>query len=233
MLSKIQRALLVLGAASFAFGSVACSISTEVIQEVEPSSALDLAVGPFPAQTLPLEGGIVLGIDVTIRFFQLLFGNIGGDVTVNELLITTAPFNFLGLPSLATEEICIVQDGGPAMGSFSSNIYTSQATFDVSVPTVALIGNEALAALLPGGGFGFPFDLQATIPLSLDDALGLLTGSGGGLTVTQDVDLDVSFDIVGIGTLPGTVTGSITLSSTDAFPTSQLLDDCIAFLSGP
>ena len=47
MLSKIQRALLVLGAASFAFGSVACSISTEVIQEVEPSSALDLAVGPF------------------------------------------------------------------------------------------------------------------------------------------------------------------------------------------
>ena len=229
----MQHALLVLGAAAFAFGSVGCSISTEVIQEVEPSSALDLAVGPFPAQNLPLEGGIVLGIDVSIGFFQLLFGNIGGDVTVHEVLITTTPFNFLGLPSLATEEICIVQDGGPAMGSFSSNIYTSQATFDVSVATVALIGNEALAALLPGGGFGFPFDLQATIPLSLGDALGLLTGSGGGLTVTQDVDLETSIDIVGIGTLPGTVTGSITLSSTDAFPTSPLLNDCIAFLSEP
>ena len=38
-------------------------------------------------------------------------------------------------------------------------------------------GYPGRAALLPGGGFAFPFDLQAEIPLSLLDMIGMLTSS--------------------------------------------------------
>lgn len=229
-----KRVLMVLIAAAFATGSIGCSIQTETILEMQEGSELVLAVAAFPAQNLPLEGGTVMNIDVSIGLFDLIFGNIGGDITVGELLFATPPFAFLGIPALFTEEVCVVPAAGPpSTGQFSANIYQELASFDLNLTTIALIGNENLAAALPGGGLEFPFDLSAEVPMSLGDMLGLLTGSGD-LEITQDVDLDLMLDVSLGGppiTLPAHVGGSLTLAGTDAFPTSQLLDDCIAFLN--
>ena len=165
-----------------------------------------------------------MNIDITIGLLDILFGQIDGDVTIGDLLFAAEPFVLLGLPS---EEICIVKDG-PGSGTFEADLFAETATFDVTMNTIALIGNPVIAGFLPGGGFPFPFDLQSTVPMTLADMLGLATG-GGDLSVTQDVDLDI---LVPIGTgLPGHVSGQLTLSGTDAFPTSPLLDACIAFLN--
>jgi len=79
------------------------------------------------------------------------------------------------------------------------------------------------------GGLPFPFALQSTVPFTIQDGLALAAGTGG-FTVTQQLDetvpltIDVlSFDL-GVG-------GQITVSSTDTFPTSPLLDTCIALTS--
>ena len=226
--------LLVVTMAAFAVGSIGCSITTESILAMEEGSNLTIEITPFPAQVLPLEGGTVMVIDVSIGLLDLLFGKIGGDVEIGELLFTTPPFAFLGIPTLNTEELCVVPvPGDPGGGTFESNLFASTATFDVALNTIALIGNPALAATLPGGGLEFPFALQSTIPLSLGDALGLLTGSGD-LSVSQTVDetIQVEISLGGPPTvLDANVTGELNLSGVDAFPTSPLLDDCIAFLN--
>jgi hypothetical protein len=231
MRTKLNHAVLVTALAAFATGTFGCSLSTQTIMEMEDGSAMVLTIATAPPIDMPLEGGVVMNMDIHIGFFDLLFGNIGGDVAVGDLLFATPPFNVLGLPSLNTEEVCVVlAEGGAAGGDFTANIYSGTANFDVAMDTIALIGNEALAALLPGGGFAFPFDLQAEIPLSLLDMIGMLTGSGN-LTIEQVLDMPIEVVIPPFPPLPAHIGGQITLSSVEAFPTSQLLDDCIAFLN--
>lgn len=217
-----------------AFYSVACSLQVEQILAVQDGSELTIGILDLPPDVLALEGGTVMSIDVSIGFFDLILGNVDGDVTVDELLIAAPPFNVLGIPALNTEEVCVVpQDGGAAGGTFEANIWGGTATFDVAIDTIALIGNPILAALLPGGGFAFPFDLESSVPFGLAEALGLLTGAGG-FAVSQPVDMDIQIDIDGPGpqpALPAHIGGQIDLASVDAFPTSPLLDDCIAFLN--
>lgn len=231
---RSHRGLAILTVALFGASSVACSIQQETVLEMQPGSGLVLAVGAFPPQDMPLEGGVVMNIDISIGLLDLLFGQIGGDVSIGDLLFATPPFAFLGIPTLFTEEVCVVtQDGNPGGGTFDANLYGKTATFDVDINTIALLGNEALAAALPGGGLAFPFGMQATIPMTLGDMLGMLTGSSD-LEVTQDIDLDLVLDVSLGGppvSLPAHVGGQVTLASVDAFPTGPLLDDCIAFLN--
>jgi len=225
---KMTLALLVVAAQS-----VACSLQIEQILEVQDGSEMTIGILSLPPDVLPLEGGTVMNIDVSIGFFDLLLGNVGGDVSVDELLITAPPFDVLGIPALNTGAVCVVpQAGGAAGGTFDANIYAGTATFDVAIDTIALIGNPILAALLPGGGFPFPFNLQSSVPFGLSEMLGFLTGSGS-FEVSQTIDMDIEIDIDGPGPqppLPAHVGGMIDLASTDAFPTSPLLDDCIALL---
>lgn len=58
--------LVILSTSLIMAGSTACSISTESILEMQEGSAIDLKVGPFAPQNLPLEGGTVMDIDVNI-----------------------------------------------------------------------------------------------------------------------------------------------------------------------
>ena len=230
---KRNKLMMTLGLLVMAANTVACSLQIDQILEVQDGSEMTIGIGGQPPDVLPLEGGTVMTIDVTIGFFDLLLGNVNGDVTVDDLLIAAPPFNVLGIPALNTGTVCVVpQDGGAAGGTFHANIYGGTADFDVTVDTIALIENPILAALLPGGGFPFPFQLQNTVPFGLSDMLGFLTGSGS-FAISQDIDMDIQIDIDGPGPyppVPAHIGGSIDMASADAFPTSPLLDDCIALL---
>jgi hypothetical protein len=226
-----------LALAALTFQSTACSLQVEQILAMQEGSNFELTVLDLPPTILPIEGGTVMNIDIVISLFDLILGDFEGDIVPGDLLFTAPPFNFLGIPAFNTEEICVVLDElNPGGGTFEANLYSGTATFDVQLNTVILIGNPVLAALLPGGGFAFPFDLQSTVPMSLGEMLGLLTGSGD-LTISQTLDQSTSFDIDpdGPGPIPPTavpahIGGTLTLASADAFPTSTLLQACIDFL---
>jgi hypothetical protein len=234
MRNKSTKLKMTLALLAVAAQSVACSLQIDQILEVQDGSELTLGILSQPPDVLPLEGGTVMSIDVSIGFFDLLLGNVDGDVTVDDLLIAAPSFDVLGLPYLNTGTVCVVpQDGGAAGGTFDANIYAGTADFDVAIDTIALLSNPVLAALLPGGGFAFPFHLQDSLPFGISEALGFLTGSGS-FEVSQTIDLDIEIDLDGPGgqdPIPGHVGGMIDLSSADAFPTSPLLDDCIDLLS--
>ncbi len=219
----------VLAVLVFAISSMGCSIQQEMILGVVEGSDIELTVGQFPASVLPLEGGVVMNLDISIGLGALLFGNIGGDVAVDDVLFSTEPFDFLGQAFLNTQEVCIVtQEGTTGGGTFDANIYSETASFNVVLDTIALLGNPALASVLPGGGVAFPFVMDATVSMTLADMLGMLTG-GGSLEVSQELDTDVLLNVLGTE-MPGHLGGAITLAGVDAFPTSPLLDSCIAFL---
>jgi hypothetical protein len=235
---RTNKLLLMVTLAAFGANSIACSIEMESILEMEEGSQLELTVAPFPVIVMPLEGGTIMNIDVSIGFFDLLFGSISGAINVGELLFATAPFDFLGNPNLGTEEVCVVADpNSPGTGTFDADLWGSTATFAMTLNTIALIGNPVLAAALPGGGFGFPFDLESTVPLSLGDLLGMLVGAGD-LAISQTINEDILLpvDLDGPGPSPpinlnAHAGGTLSLVSADAFPSTPLIVDCINFLA--
>jgi hypothetical protein len=224
-MQKNIKVVLTMLAACLSMGSVACSLDIEQTLAIDEGSAFEIEVpaGSGNVSTAALEGAAVMNIDIFISYFDFLFGDYEGDVTVGEILFASDGFTLLGIP---TEELCVIPDPvDPGGGTFEANLYKGEATFDVQINTRALVGNPILSGAIPDG-FAFPFNLQSTLPLSLTDMLGLLTGAGG-LTVSQDIDetLDVT---VGLATVPIHLGGTIALASTDAFPTSPLIDTCLA-----
>ena len=211
-----------LAVSALAMNGVACHLQVEQILGVQPDSNLAIDVSaPFdlPPVSQTLEGGTVMNIDIRISAFDLLLGDFEGDITVGELLIAAPGVNIL----VPTGRICIIPDeANPGGGTFEANLFLRRATFDVAVNTNAVFQNTIL------GSFPFPFALESSVPFRLSDALGLLTGSSS-LAITQPIDQPLDFDVLGIP-ISGQVTGEITLASADAFPTSPLLDECIAII---
>jgi hypothetical protein len=230
MMSKKLSLTLLLAVASA--HSVACNLQIEQILEVQDGSEFTIQILTLPPSTLVLEGGTVMNIDIQIGILDLIFGNIDGDITTDELLIASPSFLILGTP---TGIVCIVPDPvDPGSGTFDANIYAGTADFDVQLNTVAILGNPVLMALL-GGGLPFPFALQSQVPFGIVEILGLLTGAGG-FDISQPIDEVIGIDLDGPGPqppIPGTLTGQINMGSADAFPTSPLLDDCITLLATP
>lgn len=226
-----KKLTMTLALAFVAANSVACSLQFQTLLGVQPGSQLEVGILTLPVEIAALEGGTSMDIDVSIGFFDILFGlPIEGDITVGELLIGSNGFSILGTP---TGIICVVPDEvDPGGGTFTADLGAGTATFDVMLNTIALLGNPVLAATLPGGGFPFPFALTSQVPFSLGDMLGLLFGGSSDLAISQPIDEDIT---IAIGTLmiPAHIGGMIDLASTDAFPTSPLLDDCIALVAGP
>lgn len=227
-MGKQNRVLLSVAVLCMAMGSVACSLDIESTLALADGSSMEVEVpaGSGNASSAALEGGTVMNIEIGIGLLDVLFGSFDGDVSVGELLFASDGFTILGIP---TDELCVIPDpSDPGGGTFTANIKKSQATFDVQINTRALVGNPLLAGAIPDG-FAFPFDLESTLPLSLFDMLGLLTGSGS-LEVSQELDENLTVT-VGPTSLPIHIGGTLTLGSTDAFPTSPLLDSCIAIVS--
>jgi hypothetical protein len=227
-----RKLVMTLAVSALAMTAAGCSLNVQQLLGVQDGSHLDITLSsPIPLTAPPqaLEGGTVMNIKIKITLLDLLFGSFKGNIDVKELLIAAPGFI---VPLVGpTNQICVVpaDPNNPGGGTFNANTFKKTATFDVTTDTLALVGNPTLAALLPGGGFPFPFHLQSSVPFTLADALGLLNGSGN-ISITQPIDQDLAFNIGPIAAA-GHVGGEITLASADAFPTSPLLDSCLALLA--
>ena len=225
------KILTILAISALATTGTGCSLKVEQLLGVQDTSHLDVTLTspiPLTAPPQPLQGGSVMDIDIHISLLDLFLGHFNGNITVGELLIGAPGFT---VPLLGnTGILCVVPSdpNNPGGGTFSANTFKKTATFDVMIDTIALVGNPAIAALLPGGGFPFPFHLMSSVPFTLKDALGLLNGSGN-ITITQPIDQALAFKIGSINAT-GHVGGEITLASADAFPTSPLLDSCLTLI---
>jgi len=231
-----KKLTMTLAVTALAMGSVACSLEVEQIMAVDPANSLIGIVTTSPINSgnlQTLEGGAVMNIDIGISLLDLIFGDFEGDITVGEVLIATPGFNFLNL--VPTGRLCIVPNAtNPGGGTFEANIYSQEATFDVALNTEAVFGSPMISNLM-GGALPFPFALVSTIPFTLSDMLGMLTGSTD-LSITQEVNQPIDLNTTGsppFGGLHivGSVSGEIALASADAFPTSPILDECIAILA--
>lgn len=231
-----KKLTMTLAVTALAMSSVACSVQVEQIMAVDTANSLIGIVTTSPINSgnlQTLEGGAVMNIDIGISLLDLIFGDFEGDITVDEVLIATPGFRFLNL--VPTGRLCIVPNAtNPGGGTFEANIYSQEATFDVALNTEAVFGSTTVSNLM-GGPLPFPFALVSTIPFTLSDMLGMLTGSTD-LAITQPVDQPI--DLTTTGSPPfgglhilGNVSGEITLASADAFPTSPILDECIAILA--
>ena len=236
-MQRTKKVALTAALALVAMGSAACSVEIDQILAMQEGSGVDVALvlggNEVPQGRLDLSGGAVMRIDMDISFFDLLFGSFEGTVEVLDVLFGSPGFNFL---FIHTGLICVVPDDPAGGGTFEYSLWQHEAAFDVLVNTTGLLTNPFLAGLVRGGGFAFPFDLEATIPMSLLDALGLFSGSGS-LSVTQALDGIFEVPIVVVPNDPSQdtiytvhATGEVTLQSTDTFPATQLVLDCLDFL---
>lgn len=233
----MRTLMMTLAVCAFAMTGVACSLNVEQIMAVQPGSGMTIATETPVASSADqsLEGGAVMNIDIQISLFDLLLGDFEGDIEVGEVLIAAPGFPFLGFTGIPTGIICVApQVGNPGGGTFEANLFQKSATFDVALNTEVIFGSTLVANLL-GGALPFPFALESTIPFKLSDALGLFSGSSD-LAITQPISQPI--DLTTAGGPPfggihvtGSITGSISLASADAFPTSPLLDDCIELLA--
>ena len=238
-----SRRLLPALAMLVAAASIGCNVSIDQTFAMEPGSGADLALVDhtpdgqevvLPQGRLQFEGGAVMRIHISTDLLDYLDGTVDGDVEVLDLLFGVPGFNFL---FANTGLVCVTLDDPPGGGTFEYDVLAQEATFDVLVNTKALVTSPAFANLIRGGAFAFPFDLESTIPLTLVDAVGLLSGTGS-LTVTQQLNEDYSVFLVNVKNDPSQdiemtvrVTGEVTLQSTDAFPATPRVLACVDYLS--
>jgi hypothetical protein len=237
---QMMKAILTALLGSLALGSVGCSLQIDQIFEMQEGSGVDVALvsldGQYelPMGRLAFQGGTVMRITTSATLLDYIDGTVDGDVEIVDLLFAVPNMKFL---ILNMGLVCVVLDDPPGGGTFTYDVLAQEAAFDVLVNTKAIITQAAYAQLIQGGAFKFPFDLQAAIPLTLVDALGLFTGTGS-LEVTQALD---AFYVVPytpniwdpsiVRPLTIHVVGEVTLNSTDAFPATPDVVGCLDALS--
>ena len=233
----VRTALLVLVASS-AFG---CYLQIDQTFAMQPGSGLDSFLVSIdgtvevPQGRMEFQGGAVMRIIIGSSIIEYLDGTVDGDVQLLDLLFAIPNLHFL---ISETGLICVVLDTPPGGGTFAYDVLAQEATFDVQVNSKALITQEVFRRSVKDGLFLFPFDLQSTIPLTLVDAIGLFTGTGA-LEVSQHIDqkfqvmlkanpyTETEFLPLTIG-----VRGDVTLSSTDTFPATPKVLECVDYLAG-
>jgi hypothetical protein len=237
----MQRAKLALTAwlGAIALGTVGCNVQIEQIFAMQPGSGVDVSQVKLDQSELFLdhmtfEGGVVMRIDVSTDLLDYLDGTVDGDVTILDLLFGIPNFKFF---FVNTGLLCVVLDDPPGGGTFAYDVLAQQASFDVLVNTKAVVTNPLVAPMMPGGAFKFPFDLEASMPLTLVDALGLVTGTGS-ITVAQHLDnIFIAEYYPDKANYPNWtvplkmhVVGDVTLTSTDTFPTPPIVLSCLDYL---
>jgi hypothetical protein len=218
----------------FASASVGCSLQIEKTFAMQPGSGIDMYFTTYddpPVDTyqgsIGLDGGTVMTIDVSTSLLDYLDGTMDGQVTVSEVLFNTTDLIFFGFN---LGPMCIALSG-PSGGSFEYQVVQQTAAFDVVVDTSAELLDKTYAAFIGSDTIPFPFHLAAEMPLGLADALGLFAGTSE-MTVTQPIDEHIVF---GEGTTPTPLKvhmlGTVTLTTQDTFPTSPLIEQCLALAS--
>lgn len=229
VLSLAWKPAVVVALAAFGIGCGDISVQQTLALDGDNPLTINLYVGGSPtgiSKQTDLSGGI----DMTIAMGLLdIFNPQGalGMVTIDDVLFAGTSFNLLFSD---TGTICATDVPGGG-GTVLINIYTGKADFDVSVDVVMLpLG--PLGGAVPGG---LPFNvaLQSSAPITFGDLLGMFFGTGGSLTVSQDFDTVIEGDGTGgiLDLIAGsTVSGTLTLTTVDAFPSDPLLDECITTL---
>jgi hypothetical protein len=204
---------------------------------LEEGSSMDIWLNPdttpFLLGTVDLEGGVETLMTAEIGLFDLMFKRpILGTIEVVDLLFAGTPFSLLGIP---TGEVCTIPDPNtPSGGSVLIDIFDHEPNnaslqFTMDMATAIIVGNPVLSGAIPGG-FPLVLSVDSEADLTLEEMLTLLTGDAeGGLTITQELDEQFVVDVLGSQLSMG-VTGQLTLTTVNEFPTGLLLDDCIALL---
>jgi len=225
---------------ALAASTVGCSLSIDQILEIDEGSALNMALAgtannPRPdgvPNILELSGGAVMRLDVSLSLLDYLDGVADGDIEVLDLLLAVP--EVLLFQVIPTGDLCIVLDGEVENGgTFTYDLLAQEAAFDLVMNTLALSQSPTFSNLVPGGAMEFPFAFDATTEMSAVDLLGLLTGTGT-LQVQEDVDQYVILPILfGSSVLEWRfhVTGTVGMTSTDAFPTPPGVLSCLEFLA--
>lgn len=224
----------------FASGAIGCNLQIDQIFAMQEGSSLQTFLVSndgtleVPQGTMEFEGGAVMRIIVSSDLLDYLDGTVDGDVQLLDTLFAIPGLQFF---IANTGLICVVLGDPPGGGTFAYNVLGQTAAFDVVVNTEALPVDPVYQRSIKDGKFLFPFDLEAEIPLTLIDALGLFTGTGS-MEVTQHIDQ--RFDVL-LRSCPTCETyltfhfgvrGDVTLASTDTFPATPKVLECVDFLAG-
>jgi hypothetical protein len=232
----------VLALSLFAAGGVGCNVSIDQTLAMQEGSGVDVSMVDsggyeYPMDRLAFEGGTVMRINASASLLDYLDGTVDGDVEVLELLFAVPNFRFMN--SINTGLICVVLDqSADNGGTFSYDVLAEEAAFDVFVGTRAVPVTGDFSNFIRGGAFSFPFDLEASIPLPLLDAVGVFTGTGS-LVVTQELDEYYTAYVVLDPNDPSQdfpmrlhVKGAVTLESADTFPATEKVIECVETLAG-
>lgn len=226
--AKLTMVFLALGVApSIGCGQIELPVTLALEQPSDLTIEVAITDPPIEATT-NLVGGVETTIVTNIGLKELLGALIGkaipADIAIDDILIAGSEFDIGGL---LTDTICLFQDPAvPSEGAASFNLLLGVAGFDMTLNTKLGITDPFLDALL-GGAQPFQQVISATVPVSLSDMLALISGGGAGLSISQDIDAQFDTGILG----PIHVTGTLTLASTDTFPTGALIDDCVAYIA--
>jgi hypothetical protein len=232
MRNKALKMVVLLG---FAVGAIGCGeIQMPMTLALDEGSAIDIAfVGAggveVPLGTTALEGGVETIMTATIDLVALLLKiPIFGIIEIDDLLFGGSEFAILGIP---TGTVCAVPDpNGSSGGSVLIDFANSRIDFVMDLDTAIKITNPTLGSLIPDG-FLFTMSVEEGADVTMAELLEMAFGNADGvLSITQDLDVFMQAEVLG-SALPLHVTGQLTLSTANEFPTGAMLDDCIAFLA--
>jgi hypothetical protein len=222
-----------------ASGAIGCNLQIDQIFAMQEGSQLDSflvsddGLSEFPQGVIQFEGGAVMRIIVSSDLLDYLDGVVDGDVQLLDLLFAIPNLRFLISDVGLT---CVNLDDPPGGGTFTYNALSQTAGFDVLVNSKAVPTDSTFQAAIQNGNFKFPFDLESEIPMTLVDALGLVTGTG---SMVETQHIDQRFDVMlrdcrscntffpfHLG-----VRGDVTLASTDTFPATPKVLACADFFA--
>ena len=224
---------------AFAASGIACGvIEAPMTLALEEGSSMTISLNPETPNpivlgTVELEGGVETLMTAEIGLFDLLLKRpVLGTLEVTNLLFAGTPFSLLGIP---TNEVCTIQDPNTASGGsvlidiFDHQINNASLQFVMDMATAIKVGNPFLSGAIPDG-FPLVLSVDSEADLSLAEMISLISGDAeGGLSITQVLDEQFVVDVLGLSLSMG-VTGELTLTTVNEFPTGLLLDDCIALL---
>jgi hypothetical protein len=167
-------------------------------------------------------------IAMSTTLLDYLDGTVDGDIVLDDVLFAVPGIKMFGYIDMGLT--CVVLDDPPGGGTFAYDTLGQAATFDAVINTKAVLTNQQFANIIVGGALPFPFAMQSTFPLPLVDGLGLFTGVSQ-VEVTQPVDSYMTITWVTGGFFYVHATGSVTLTTTDTFPVTPSVTQCLDFLS--
>ena len=223
---------------AFVLPSVACGtieLPIDLALEQPSEIAIDLSAlfpPPNDLAVTSLVGGVETTITAQLGLIEFIAVTLGqalpATIAVDDIRIAGTELLIGGL--LSTGTLCVAPDPLVASGGVAMlNLLLGVAAFDLTLASLIYVTDPFLGPTV-GGALPFAAEIDAITPLSIGDLLALATGTGGGLVLTQEIDTMLPPDTPIIGAAG--VSATLSLATTDVFPTDPLLDECEIFLSG-